>query len=105
MTRVDARAVARSVPPNSLATRARPVMLLSGSGSSTTSAGGGGATGAVAGGRFDPHPAATAATAMRGTSSLAGDIARRIPRRLRVDAHGDGRAADTDDGRGCFETD
>ena len=56
MTRVAARGADRSTAPNSLETRARPVVPLSGSGSNTINVGGGGRGGCAM--RLGPHPAA-----------------------------------------------
>src|SRR5436190_2836536 len=96
-----ARGAARSVDPNSLDTRARPVTRVSGSGSRTTSVGSGGGGCSTAGARFAPHPAVNSSAASAGRKRGG----RRRTASLRPHANSDRSAANADDRRGRLEPD
>ncbi len=105
MTRVAARGAARFADPNSLETRARPVVPVSGSGSNTINAGGVGRVGCAI--RLGLHPAARTTAIVTRTAGGPAVHMRgiRCGVRLRLDADGDGRTPDANDRGRRFEAD
>ncbi len=92
--------------PNSLATRMRPVVWLSGSGSNTINAGGVAGVGGVGcATRLGPHPAKITAIVTRSADGLALDMRSLRSGVLRLDADGNGRTSYADNRGRRFEAD